>query len=301
MMAGYLRKCHILLIVLLLAGLSSCNELGSAEKEKEQTVKIGYVFAGSDRAVAYMWGTILEEKGYRVSIKKVRQKDIWRAIARGKVDFYMSAMLPIHDKKPLMKQKNEIDVGEPWYKGAFSGLIVPKGSGIESIPQLKKKQTSFSKAINVPAIDERLQKSVKKAIKTYKLKKYHVQLLTPQKMNKRLEKGNRPAKNPVFAVTYPRDLVIMKEFYFLKDPESIFSKGEKLYYVGREGFRKQFPRLALWFDRWEMNARQLQSLTGSLQKASSPKKGAKRWVAENGELVSEWMRMKGSVQTENFK
>lgn len=88
-----MRRLFILInLILLLAVLMFLAGCSRAKDPKE--ISIGYVNWSEGIAMSYLAKAMLEEQGYRVTLKNADIAPIFTSVAAGKVDLFLDAWLP---------------------------------------------------------------------------------------------------------------------------------------------------------------------------------------------------------------
>lgn len=138
------------LILFLTTGLTACNhvknEENSAKEKEEKIVRIGYQ-KNCPFVILKGLGTLeekLEPLGYKVEWKEFQSGPaLIEAINAGSIDIGRTGNTPVIFAQAAGTRFVTLAAGKPKYHG--SGILIPKGSHIKSITELKDKTVSFAK------------------------------------------------------------------------------------------------------------------------------------------------------------
>ncbi|MCM3567358.1 glycine betaine ABC transporter substrate-binding protein [Neobacillus mesonae] len=99
---------------------------------------LGYVAWDSEIASTNVIGKVLEDLGYKVTLRQVEAGPMWTGVADGSLDGIVAAWLPSTHEDYYKKYEGKFeDLGEN-LKGTKLGLVVPSYMDIDSIEDLKK-------------------------------------------------------------------------------------------------------------------------------------------------------------------
>ncbi|TCP28805.1 glycine betaine/proline transport system substrate-binding protein [Scopulibacillus darangshiensis] len=112
-----------------------------AKKGNGKEVKIVYVAWDSAVASTNVIKTVLEDMGYKVTLKQVEAGPAFAGLSDGSVDAITCVWLPVTHKSYWDKYKSKlVDLGPNLKGGAKTGLVVPKYmKDVNSIEDLKAK------------------------------------------------------------------------------------------------------------------------------------------------------------------
>ena len=98
-------------------------------------------------------------------------------------------------------------------------------------------------------------------------------------------------KEPIVAPLWTPHWVFSQfDLKFLEDPQNTFGGVEKIHHATRQGFEEDNPDVSEWLKNWKMNDKQIGELIDYVENAEDPLEGATKWVEENEELISEWVK-----------
>ena len=119
-----MRRLVILIsLVLLLAVIMFLS--GCSREKGPKEISIGYVNWSEGIAMSYLAKAMLEEQGYKVTLKNADIAPIFTSVAAGKVDLFLDAWLPNTHVDYMRQYGDRLEtVGVP-FDNARLGLAVP--------------------------------------------------------------------------------------------------------------------------------------------------------------------------------
>lgn len=163
-----MRRLFILInLILLLAVLMFLAGCSRAKDPKE--ISIGYVNWSEGIAMSYLAKAMLEEQGYRVTLKNADIAPIFTSVAAGKVDLFLDAWLPDTHVDYMKKYGDRLEtIGVP-FENARLGLAVPSYVTINTIEELNAHKERFKNEIIGIDIGASLMNLTEKAVDEYGL------------------------------------------------------------------------------------------------------------------------------------
>ncbi len=76
---------------------------------------------------------------------------------------------------------------------------------------------------------------------------------------------------------------------YLKDPEKVYGEPDTIYYVTRKGFKREYPEIVTWLNRWEMDDETLGELIKNMEEVDSPEHAVEQWLENHRDRVNEWL------------
>lgn len=101
-------------------------------------ITLGYVAWDSEVASTNVIGKVLEDLGYKVTLRQVEAGPMWTGVADGSLDGIVAAWLPTTHEDYYKKYKGKFEDLGANLKGTKLGLVVPSYMDINSIEDLKK-------------------------------------------------------------------------------------------------------------------------------------------------------------------
>lgn len=234
-------KKLVLLFVLQLSILFSGNIAHAL------TVKIGHNDTSYDAASAALFKVVFERSGYNVSEIISGDPDVLLSmLARGEIDFYLSAWLPGRDAETFATYEENLTLVTALYENASSFLAVPNyipKSMVNNIEDLSKPEIieKMNKSINLDKRDRALAKLMGKAIETYGLSTAGYELVTMPSREWETNLNEQMAEKKWFSVpmTKPHLLNLNKKFRVLKDTRNAIGAGDTAWLVANKKTQKK--------------------------------------------------------------
>lgn len=258
------------------------------------TIKIGYNNWAENIAVTHMWKLLLEEKGYSVELVRTEKAPLWSGAASGSIDVVPEAWLPTTDQPFYSKHKDKLELHEPWYEGTNLGLAVPSYVDVDSIEELNEKKDLFQRKgqPTIVGIDPgaSLTSLTEESIKEYNLDYKLLESSEPAMLSE-LDKAIQK-KEPILVTLWNPHWIFSKyeDLKYLKDPKNVYGEKEDIFFVTREGFKKEHPDVVKWMNQWQMDDQSLGSLMQVIEETGDPENGAEKWIEENREQVDRWLK-----------
>ncbi|WP_425467170.1 glycine betaine ABC transporter substrate-binding protein [Pseudalkalibacillus caeni] len=279
-----------------LAGCAAGNEQqGNEENGAEGTEEKGTLTFGLNNwaeniAVSNMWKVILEDKGYDVELKSMEKSPVWAGIAQGDLDVAAEVWLPTTDEPLYKEYKEDLVLGETWYKGTGLGLVVPEYMDIDSIEQLneKKDELGLEKIVGIDP-GASLMKLTRTAMEEYNLN-YELTESSGPAMMSELEKAYKDKDPIVVTLWNPHWAFAEYDLKYLEDPKKVYGEADDIYYMTRTGFEEDHPEVVKWMNNWQMDDQSLGNLMAVIKDTDDAEEGARKWIEDNQDLVDEWTK-----------
>ncbi|MDQ0483596.1 glycine betaine ABC transporter substrate-binding protein [Guptibacillus hwajinpoensis] len=285
-----MRRGILLLVIAALSVLAACGGAGdsSSEEESKGTVTFGLNNWAENIAVSNMWKVILEEKGYDIELKSMEKAPVWAGISQGDLDVAAEVWLPATDKPLYEEYKDDLKLHKTWYEGTGLGLVVPSYMDITSIEELNQKKDELGLE-QIVGIDPgaSLMEMSRTALEEYSLNYELVDSSGPAMMSE-LKKAYENEEPIVVTLWNPHWAFAEYDLKYLEDPKKVYGEADDIYYMTRTDFEEDHPEIVEWMNKWKMDDDSLGSLMATIKEADDAESGAKQWIEENQELVSEW-------------
>jgi len=283
-----IRK-YVTAAIAAVAGIGLMLNAGEAEAQSKK-VKLAYV-EWSDAVVATnILKTVLESKGYEVSITPLAAAAMWQAVATGEADAMVAAWLPATHASYYSQLKDKVDLIGPNITGAKIGWAVPKYTPLNSIEDLKTQASLVGgKVIGIDP-GAGLMKASDKAIKEYGLP---VKLVdgSDATMTAALKDAYDKKENIVVTTWTPHWMFARWELKYLADPKNVFGGEETVNTVARKGLKEDMPEVHAILSKYKLSLEDEQKvMVWNEEKGAKPAETAARWVKENPEKVSAWLK-----------
>lgn len=263
-------------------GCSSGTSGGS-----QPPIRIGTNNWTENVAVSHMWKVLLEERGYQVHIKQGAKAPLYTGVADGDLDLSLEVWLPHGDATYHRKYKEDWTKYGPWYQDARLGLVVPSYLSIDSLSDLGRNAEKFNGRIVGIEAGSSIMELAKQAMQTYELD-YEVVTSSTQAMLAELDAAYTSRKPIVVTLWNPHWAWSQYDLTYLQDPRQVFGKTDDIYFVTREGFAEDYPKVLKWMRQWELSHGALRELMESVRKAKKPNAGARAWIKDNRTHVQRW-------------
>lgn len=275
-----LNKISLLLMAVFM--LASCGE------QNTKKVSIAYVNWAEGIAMSNLAKVILEEQGYKVSLKNADIAPVFASLARKDVDVFLDSWLPVTHDDYFKKYGNEFTVLGTLFDDAKIGLVVPSYVTINSIDELNANNDKFKKQIVGIDTGAGIMRSTDQAIKDYKL---DLELLssTGPMMVAVLDKSIKANDWVVVTGWKPHYKFSKYDLKFLEDPKGVFGEAEQIKSICWKGYEEQDPFVAEFIGNMKFSTTQIGELMADVESATNEIKGAKKWLEENRELVKTWI------------
>lgn len=280
-----------LLTVGLLTGCgTSSTQQGATTSGDSKTVNIGYVNWAEDVAVSNLWKVLLEEKGYEVKLTSLDVAPLFLGLNQGDLDVFMDSWLPITHQSYWDKYKNNLDDYGIWYESkAKVGLVVPKYVDFNSMEDLNANKDKLKGKIVGIDPGAGIMKASAQAVKDYSLN-YEVVQSSEAAMLTALDKAYR-AKEPIAITGWsPHWMFAKYDLKYLEDPKKAYGDAEEIHTLANKEFTQKNPEVASMLKNFKLNDQQIGSLESLINEGMKPEEAAKKWIADNRELVDSWMK-----------
>jgi glycine betaine/proline transport system substrate-binding protein len=107
------------------------------DKVSGDKITLGYVAWDSEIASTNVVAKVLEDLGYKVTLRQVEAGPMWTGVADGSLDAIVAAWLPSTHADYYEKYKGKFEDLGPNLEGTKLGLVVPAYMDIDSIEDLK--------------------------------------------------------------------------------------------------------------------------------------------------------------------
>ncbi len=264
-----IKKSLVAFVLLLATLLSSC------ERRHKQDVLILYPNWAEGIAITHLGKIMLEEKGYKVSIKRLEPGPIYAALSRGDADVYMDAWLP-HTHMDYWKRYNHrLDTLGSVFDGGITGLVVPSYVDINSIEELNGNKERFESKIYGIGVGAGIHSNTEKAIELYNLELPQISS-SETSMITALKKAVSRHEWVVITGWKPHFMWTNFDLKVLDDPMGIYPT-DTIKIVTRKGFAEDKPEITKILQEYKLSEEMLNELITEVDKDSKPEIGARRF------------------------
>lgn len=288
------QKLMILTLVAVLAVsfTAGCSGTGqpAGDAKGKGTVQIGYVNWAECIAVSNLWKVLLEDQGYQVELTQLDVAPLFVGLSSGDIDVFMDAWLPITHETYWKEYKDNLEDYGIWYQEpAKIGIVVPKYVTLDSIGQLKGEAAKFDAKIIGIDPGAGIMKAAIRANESYGLGFEVVQGSEPAMMAA-LDKAY--GKKEWVAITgwSPHWKFAKYDLKYLEDPKKEFGEAEEIHILANKNFGTKQPEVAAMLKKFKMSDAQIGSLEGLINDGLDPTEAAKKWAADNKEVIDIWIK-----------
>ncbi len=303
-------------LLIALSAAFSCNRNEGPEyfgTDKHRRVSIAYVDWSTEVAGTNLVKAVLQaDMGYHCEIEAMRADEMWEAVAEGRVDATVSAWLPKTHEHYYRQYKDRVTNLGPNLEDVRTGLVVPRvtvgrktgPSGkrnepyitIESIPELADKAGKFRHRIVGIDPDAGIMKKTRQAIEAYGLAdEFRLVEGSESAMIEELTEAIRKQKYIVITGWSPHWMFARWKLDFLKDPENVYGRSERICTIVRPGLKDDMPEVYEFLDNFYWNPADMAQLMlwNREDRGLDPYEKALRWMRTHDERVKEWLPEKG--------
>lgn len=275
-----LNKITLLLMAVFL--LASCVE------QNNKKVSIAYVNWAEGIAMSNLAKVVLEEQGYKVSLKNADIAPVFASLAGKDVDVFLDSWLPVTHDDYFKKYGDKFTVLGTLFDDAKIGLVVPTYVNINSIEELNANKDKFKGQIVGIDTGAGIMRSTDEAIKEYKLD-FELLSSTGPMMVAVLDKSIKSKDWVVVTGWKPHFKFSKYDLKFLEDTKGVFGEAEQIKSICWKGYEEEDPFVAEFIGNMKFNTAQIGSLMDAVESATNEVKGAKKWLEENREFVKSWI------------
>jgi glycine betaine/proline transport system substrate-binding protein len=264
--------------------------VGSGGGAKGKPITIGYIPWDEDIAVTQLWKTVLEKRGYQVTLRQVDAGPLFAGLGQGDIDLFFDAWLPATHADYYNKYKDRIEDVGVWYDKASMQIAVPKNDPANSLADLKGQSGRYQRRIVgiEPGAGE--MKIVKDKVRSaYGLTDYKLVASSTAAMLAELNRSVRSGQPIAVTLWKPHWAYTKFPIKPLADPQNAFGAAEKIHTLGRQGFAKDFPEIDGWLRKFTMTDTQLFPLEDLVinKYKGHESQGVTAWERQNPALVKE--------------
>ncbi|MCJ1683522.1 glycine betaine ABC transporter substrate-binding protein [Rathayibacter sp. VKM Ac-2928] len=248
------------------------------------------VFQGWDEGIAAsrLWGAVLEEEGYDVTLQSIDVAPGFSGLASGDYDLALDTWLPVTHGDYLDEYSDRIvDLGA-WNDDAKLTIAVNEDAPIDTLEEL---------AANPEVVGNRLVGiepgsglngiTTDAVIPGYGLEGMEYLTSSTPAMLQELSSATAAGENIAVTLWRPHwayDAFPVKD---LEDPKGLLGEAEGIHAFGSASFDSEFPTLSSWLRDFRMDSDTLYSLENALfnEGADDQDAALESWLAENREYV----------------
>lgn len=274
----------LLLSAFVLALATSC------ERRRKQDVIMLYPNWAEGIAITHLAKLLLEDNGYKVSLKRLEPGPIFTSLSRGDTDIYMDAWLPNTHKDYWVKYGDKLDIIGTAFDDGSTGLVVPSYVDINSIEELNANKDRFGGKIYGIASGAGITVTTNNAIREYNLE---LDQLNSSETSMITALKKAVSRNEWIVITgwKPHFMWANFDLKLLDDPKNVYP-ADKLQIVSRKGFSKDKPELTAFYNKFNLDETLLNELMTDVSADSDPMVGARVFYEKHKELLDTWISPK---------
>lgn len=293
------RFSFLVILFAIILSLTACGSSASNSSGAENTeagskeITIGYIPWDEDIAVSYLWKSLLEEKGYKVTLQQADVAPVFSGVAKGDIDLFLDAWMPSTHSTFMDQYGDDIAVLGTWYDQADSGLAVPDYMDVQSLEDLNNyKEELGGKIVGIEPGAGLMRLTRENAIPDYGLDSWTLVESSTPAMLAELEKAVSSQKPIVVTLWRPHWAFEEYNLRYLEDPENSMNPqgAEKLQAIGPKDFADKFPEVAKWMESFKMDLKQLAELESSINNSKDETEGVEAWLSKNESVKDAWLK-----------
>lgn len=280
-----MKKILLFALAALVTVITACN---SGAQNGDKKITIAYVNWAEGVAMTQLAKSILEQKGYHVTLKNADVAPVFAAVAGGDADVFLDTWMPVTHHNYMENFGQKVTVLNTNFEGAKIGLVVPDYVAIKSIDELNAAKDKFEGHIVGIDAGAGIMGKAEDAVKAYALD-YQLQSSSEAAMMATLKKSI-DEKQPVVVTGWaPHWMFSRYKLRFLEDPKQVFGETEKIQTIANNEFSISDTVAVNFFRKFQLNSEQLGSLMGAMADVDGSEEAAvKEWMKNNQELVKSW-------------
>lgn len=277
-----------------LSGAALAASVGIVQAEDAKPVTIGWV-NWADAEITTKLAKLALEDQLKQPVKLV-MADIgiqFQAMSTGKVDMIPMAWLTYSHKPFWDKYKASLEDLGVIYEGRL-GIVVPAEipeSEVKSIEDLNKPgmREKFGGKILTSEVGNGQYKTATRAIADYKLEGYKLVASSETGMLNEFDRNLKRGQWPLLNAWSPHWMFSTWSLRYLSDPKEVYGKAEQIHAVGRKGFTRDYPNVAIFFSHYKIP---MQDLEGMMKKAreTSSDQVVSEYYAANKQKIAEMFK-----------
>lgn len=278
--------------ITLILTLALCLGLALPALGAQKKVRLAYVEWDCAAASTAVVQAVLQEKmGYEVETLPVAAAAMWQAVGTGDVDGMVTAWLPVTHADYLKSVADKVENLGPITSGAKLGWAVPSYVTIDSMEDVNANAGKFDGKIIGIDPGAGLMKLSEQALADYGMDKMELMEGSGATMTAALSDAINNKKWIVVTAWSPHWMFGKWQLKYLKDPKGVLGKEEHIDAIVRKGLKADMPEVYAFLDRFAWKTpEQLQMVMAWNQEPGADRyANAKRFLAENPELVKQWL------------
>ncbi|TLF51635.1 glycine betaine ABC transporter substrate-binding protein [Halomonas urmiana] len=268
------------------AGLAA----GTAQAQDKGTVNLAYVEWASEVASTNVVRAVLEQAGYEVELTSLSAAAMFQALSTGDADAIVAAWLPTTHADYMERVGDSVDDLGANLEGTKLGLVVPAYTDVDSIAELDANADAFDGTITGIDPGAGLMSLTEQVVETYEFEEVDLQSGSGATMTAALDSAIKNEQDIVVTGWTPHWMFARWDLKYLEDPQDVYGGAEQINTIAREGLKEDMPGAYAILDAFEWTPEQMGEVMLMNQSGDAePYENAKQWVAENQDVVQEWL------------
>ncbi|MDZ7853942.1 MAG: glycine betaine ABC transporter substrate-binding protein [Halomonas sp.] len=280
------RRIHL---ASLAVAVGAALTAGAAQAQDKGNVHLAYVEWASEVASTNVMRAVLEQEGFEVDMTSLSAAAMWQSVATGDADGIVAAWLPTTHADYMERVGDEVvDLG-PNLDGTKLGLVVPAYSDVDSIADLNAHADAFNGEIIGIDPGAGIMGLTEDVVDAYDLE-LRLRSGSGATMTAALDNAIKNEENVVVTGWTPHWKFARWDLKYLEDPKNVYGGAEQIHTIVREGFEEDMPEAYAILDAFEWTPEQMgEVMLMNQQEDSDPYENAKQWVADNQDVVQQWL------------
>ena len=290
-------KAHFALLSLVALLTSPISVAQSQTEDQKQKIVLGQVGLSFYAVVGGVVQELLEREGYRVEVAEGPHSKIFPRLGAGEVDIFAAAWLPHGHADLFAAVEDKTFRIAPLYEDARFYWVVPSyvpESALSSVTGLvlpEVRQRVSKRIVSLPA-ETGLTISARRVLNAYALGEagYEIVAAPPSEWFGTFREATKDKKWVIFPLWQPHWVNAAYEVRRLHDPKGAYGEPDTAYLLGHRSLREKLPGRMIGLlsnIRLSIEAVTKMDLMVNVDRLS-PRDSARRWMAENADLVQSW-------------
>ncbi|WP_043526067.1 glycine betaine ABC transporter substrate-binding protein [Litchfieldella xinjiangensis] len=273
----------------LMMAATAAMAAGVAQAQDKGSVHLAYVEWSSEVASTNVIRAVLEEQGYEVDMTALSAAAMWQAVASGDADAMVAAWLPTTHQDYMDRVGDSVEDLGPNLDGTKLGLVVPEYSELQAIGDINDHAEELNNQIIGIDPGAGLMGLTEEVIEAYDLD-IDLRSGSGATMTAALSSAINNEEEIVVTGWTPHWMFARWDLRYLDDPENVYGGAEQIHTVARAGLKDDMPEAYAILDNFEWTPEQMgEVMLMNQEKNADPYETAKQWVAENQDVVKEWL------------
>jgi len=270
--------------------LSGCAGGAGASASDPKSIEIA-VFNGWDEGIAasYLWQSILEDKGYDVTLTYADVAPVYQGLARGDFDLVLDTWPPTTHADYMERYGDKVEDLGAWNDDARLTIAVNEDAPIDSLDELAAASDQFGgRIIGIEPGSGLMRITGDDVVPGYGLDGLQLVESSTPAMLAELKKATDAGQNIAVTLWRPHWAYNAFPVKDLADPKGLLGDAESIHSVAATSFAQDHPEVHGWISGFSMPGDKLASLEDAMfNQYSGDDYGpvVKQWIADNQEWV----------------